>query len=72
MTLVSSKQKTRFQPETGNQEGNFKGGNSSPTLYIIKVLRVLYGADCLFSQIRLYLIKYLLQLEIMVDMLQGP
>ena len=29
-------------------------------------------SDWLFSQIPLYLIKYLLQLEIMVDMFNGP
>ena len=28
-----------------------------------------HQSDCLFSQIRLYLIKYLLQLEITADML---
>ena len=31
-----------------------------------------HQSDCLFSQIWLYLIKYLLQLEIMADMLNGP
>ena len=31
-----------------------------------------HQSDWLFSQIPLYLIKYLLQLEIMVDMLNGP
>ena len=31
-----------------------------------------HQSDCLFSHIRLYLIKYLLQLEITADMLNGP
>ena len=31
-----------------------------------------HQSDCLFSQIQLYLIKYLLQLEITADMLNGP
>ena len=31
-----------------------------------------HQSDSLFSQIQLYLIKYLLQLEITADMLNGP
>ena len=31
-----------------------------------------HQSDCLFSQILLYLIKYLLQLDITADMLNGP
>ena len=31
-----------------------------------------HQSDCLFSQIRLYLMNYLLQLEVTEDMRNGP